>query len=555
MLPLGETDAEARQLVGERFTDAAVEWLDRRTLRSHPIGTFVGLVRRSFDDALLVAPDLRHPRLRLTALLLTLPRARRRWLGDRQGRLEPFTRLGALRADGPVVVRHLAACVAALVAAHPLLRLADTYLAVEARLGLRRLEGGAPARILYLRSQLWLGLRGGGSVAHTAGVVGGLRQAGVDVRVVASDRLEGVEVSTTVAPVERWFDGPLKEAEELVYNVAFVRAALAAARAFAPHAVYQRYEAFDFAGFLVSRLLRVPLVLEFNSSEVWKGRYWGGVRLVGLAALGERVNLRAADRVVVVSRVLGDALVAAGVPSHKVVVNPNGVDPRRFHPDVPARSLRERLGLDGRTVVGFSGTFGVWHGIPTLAAALPLVARARPEVRFLLVGDGPLRRLVVEAVERHSLTDRVVLPGAVPHDHMPAYLAACDVLLSPHGRQADGREFFGSPTKLYEYMAAGRAIVASGVGQIGDVLRDGETALLVPPDEPDALAAAVTRLVDAPGLRERLGRAARAQAEQAHTWRQNAERVLASLTSPVAIPRAAGGRPACPGPTLGERDA
>jgi glycosyltransferase involved in cell wall biosynthesis len=103
------------------------------------------------------------------------------------------------------------------------------------------------------------------------------------------------------------------------------------------------------------------------------------------------------------------------------------------------------------------------------------------------------------------------------------------VLVSPHGKQADGGEFFGSPTKLYEYMASGRPIVASRLGQMGEVLTDGESALLVPPDDADALAEAIVRLIDDGCLRARLGQAARAAAEAHHTWRQNAERVLTCL--------------------------
>jgi glycosyltransferase involved in cell wall biosynthesis len=325
---------------------------------------------------------------------------------------------------------------------------------------------------------------------------------------------------------ESWFDGSRRETEELAYNGPFLAAARRVARTFRPRALYQRYTAFNLAGAILARFLRLPLVLEFNSSDVWKGQYWGEFHQLSLAEQSERLQLRAADLIVVVSRVLRDDLVSAGVPAEKIVVNPNAVDPRRFRPDIPADDIRRTHGLEGSLVVGFSGTFGVWHGIPTLVEALPKLAAARPELRFLLVGDGPLRATVEEAAQRHGLQDRVVLPGLVPHDRMPTYLAACDVLLSPHGRQVDGREFFGSPTKLFEYMAAGRPIVASAVGQIADVLEDGQTALLIPPESPDDLVSAVLRLADDSALRERLGAAARSRAVADHTWARNAQRVI-----------------------------
>jgi len=213
------------------------------------------------------------------------------------------------------------------------------------------------------------------------------------------------------------------------------------------------------------------------------------------------------------------------------VVNPNGVDPQQFRPDLDGTDVRRRLNTDSSIVVGFSGTFGVWHGIPTLADVLARVAEARPQVRWLLIGDGPLRRLVDEAVAQHGLAERVSLPGLVPHAQMPAYLAACDILVSPHGRQVDGGEFFGSPTKLFEYMAAGRPIVASAVGQIAEALVDDHSALLVPPEDSAALCSAIVRLVDDNCLRVRLAQAARHAAENKHTWRQNAERVLAEFAA------------------------
>ena len=116
--------------------------------------------------------------------------------------------------------------------------------------------------------------------------------------------------------------------------------------------------------------------------------------------------------------------------------------------------------------------------------------------------------------------------GAVAHGRVPALLDACDILVSPHVPLDAGAEFFGSPTKLFEYMAMGRGIVASRLGQIGEVLQHEETALLVDPGNVEQLTGAILRLTTSPQLRERLGAAARRTAVERHTWKHNAQRVI-----------------------------
>jgi glycosyltransferase involved in cell wall biosynthesis len=529
VIPLGEASREeVEAAVRRHFGSVSAVLLNRREIGTRPLHTIGWLRRRRFDAAVLVAPNLSQARLRLTSLLVALPRAGKRWRIDLHGNLESFSLAGHVVRHGWPIVRHAIACVLAVVLTEPLLRLLDAVICER-----RPPKWMKAQRLLYLRSQLWLGLEGGGSVAHTAGVIGGLTRSGVDVQVVSSDHLTGVQAPTHVVHPETWFDGSWREVEDLAYNVAFFVAALRTARKTSPHVIYQRHTAFNVAGALLSRVLKRPLVLEFNSSEVWKGRYWGRLRSVRAAQLVERINLRAADTVVVVSDVLRAQLVEAGIQPAKILVNPNGVDAEQFHPDVDGVGVRDTLGIaPADVVVGFSGTFGEWHGIPTLAEALPLVLSARPQARWLLIGHGPLRPLVERAIQRHGLHERVVLAGLVRHAEMPAHLAACDVLVSPHGRQADGGEFFGSPTKLYEYMASGRPIVASAVGQIAEVLRDGESALLVPPDDPHALCEAIVRLVDDAQLRMKLSSHARAAAVDKHTWRQNAQRLLGTLSNP-----------------------
>ena len=125
----------------------------------------------------------------------------------------------------------------------------------------------------------------------------------------------------------------------------------------------------------------------------------------------------------------------------------------------------------------------------------------------------------------------MIFTGAVAHDRVAKLLDACDVLVAPHVPLADGSEFFGSPTKIFEYMAMGKGIVASRLGQIGEVLVDGETALLVEPGDVEELRASILRLVESEELRKRLGARAREVAGSEHTWKRNAQRVLDAYKS------------------------
>jgi glycosyltransferase involved in cell wall biosynthesis len=156
-----------------------------------------------------------------------------------------------------------------------------------------------------------------------------------------------------------------------------------------------------------------------------------------------------------------------------------------------------------------------------------------PRLKFLLVGDGLLHAEMSNVLREHQESGTVTFTGILPHELVPQYLDAADVLVSPHVPMPDGREFFGSPTKLFEYMAMGKAIVASNLGQLGRVLEHNVTALLVRPGDAEDLTSAIAQLTADAGLRKRLGTAARAAALEGHTWRQNAARVLSRLPGAI----------------------
>ena len=399
--------------------------------------------------------------------------------------------------------------------------------------------GGAP---VYLRTDLSFGIRAGGSVGHTAGVLNELETAvGTPILMTTAPiptLNRGVEVHQVTVPERFW---NFRELPTFLLNDVFVAETLRAVDTRVVSFVYQRYSLNNYAGLQLARRLNVPFVLEYNGSEIWMGRHWGRpLKYEALATRIEMLNVRNADLVVVVSRAMRDELVARGAESDRVLVNPNAVDLERYSPAIDGAGVRRRYGLDGHTVLGFMSTFGPWHGSVVLARAFVRLITRNPDlrnsVRLLMIGSGVELEATRHVIADAGLDGLVRFTGLVPQEEGPAHLAACDLLISPHVPNPDGSPFFGSPTKLFEYMAMARGIVASNLDQIGEVLRHGETAWLVPPADVDALADGLDRLVRDAALREALGSAARRDVVAQHTWRAHVARTLAALERRISSP-------------------
>ena len=393
----------------------------------------------------------------------------------------------------------------------------------------RKITPRPRVRAVYLRSTPGPGTQAGGAASHIKGVVEGLEALGVDVQIISNDLIAGMNAADdrfTVIPPQP--GGGTRALFDIHNNLVFTRGAVPLIEQADPDFIYQRYARFSWAGVVAANRTKRPLFLEYNGSEVWVGRYWDRVGRLELLERYERLNLDAAARIFVVSDVERRNLEARGVAGGKIVVNPNGVDVERFRPGVGGLEARRELGIENDEVVaGFVGTFGPWHGVEKLAEAIKLI----PAGRFLLVGSGSLQVEVAKRLEAEVAVRRAIFTGAVGHERVPGLLDACDILVAPHVPLADGSEFFGSPTKIFEYMAMGKGIVASRLGQIGEVLVDGETALLVEPGNVEELRRAIVRLIDNGEMRRSLGVKAREVAEKEYTWTHNAQRVLDAYKS------------------------
>ncbi len=397
-------------------------------------------------------------------------------------------------------------------------------------------RGGPPlqnaSRVVYLRSTPGPGTQAGGAASHIKGVVEALETLGVDVEIISNDFIAGLDAANdrfTIIPPQP--GGGTRALFDIHNNLVFTRGAVPLVERAQPDFIYQRYARFSWAGVVAALRTKRPLFLEYNGSEVWAGKHWDRVGSLDLLERYERLNLDAAARIFVVSEVERRNLEARGVAGKKIVVNPNGVDVERFRPGAGGAETRRKLGInDDEVVAGFVGTFGPWHGVEKFAEAIKSIP-ANVAVRFLMVGTGSLHAAVEKELDTEARAGKVIFTGSVGHHRVPALLDACDILVAPHVPLADGSEFFGSPTKVFEYMAMGKAIVASRLGQIGEVLSDGETALLVQPGNVEELVAAIVRLIEEGGLRAQLGAKAREVAEREHTWTHNAQRVLDAYQS------------------------
>lgn len=286
--------------------------------------------------------------------------------------------------------------------------------------------------------------------------------------------------------------------------------------------VWQRHELFHTAGLELARELAVPSVLFVPAMLVWQSKEWG-VRRPGWSnrlERGEQRILRRADLVACGTEIVADHARRLGVDDEKILITPTGVDLDRFSEPGDPELARRRLGLEGRFVVGWMGSFRRFHALEQAVEAVSLV----DDATLLMVGDGP-ERAQVEALARERDV-AAVFTGTVPHAELPELLAVMDVclLVAP-----PDRAFHYSPLKLAEYLAAGRAVVAPKIAQVAERLTDGVDALLVPPGDVGELAGAIGSLRRDPNRRRRLGTAARAAAEARWSWEHDVRLVRDAL--------------------------
>lgn len=291
----------------------------------------------------------------------------------------------------------------------------------------------------------------------------------------------------------------------------------------------------------VGRRLGIPVVYEIRA--FWEdaavdhgSTHEGSWRYRLTRALETRAIHRAAHVFTICEGLRAD-IVARGVPDSKVTVIANAVDVNTFalaRPPEPA--LREQWGLNGRTVIGFIGSFYAYEGLDVLIAALPALLRARPDVCLLLVGGGPQEAALKALVRQQNLQNHVVFTGRVAHADVQRYYALVDVLAYP--RRSMRLTELVTPLKPLEAMAQGQLFVASDVGGHRELVEHQKTGILFKADDPQALADALLELLEHPERWPALRANGRHFVESVRNWRNSAQHyqaVYEAVTKGVAL--------------------
>jgi glycosyltransferase involved in cell wall biosynthesis/ubiquinone/menaquinone biosynthesis C-methylase UbiE len=390
----------------------------------------------------------------------------------------------------------------------------------------------------YLRTDFWARIESGGSYGHTCYVAKELAKVTQQFICFLAQRYRLLD-DLGVRQVILEPPSPTASEDDIVNATPhFVRILKPAFEAVQPAYIYERLCLGNYAGALLSKSLQIPYIVEYNGSEISMRRSFDGVGYVYEEEYikAEEFAFKQATMISVVSEEVRTGLIARRVDPAKILVNPNGADLQAYAPASPVEKaqVRAECGLETDVaVIGFTGTFGGWHGVDVLAAAIPEICARVPDAQFLLIGDGNYKHLVDKQVAAHGLQQRVRCVGRVPQSVGARLLKACDIFVSPHSSHMVDSRFFGSPTKIFEYMAMGGAIVASDLEQIGQALSPAlrsadltagsavvtdERAILCVPGDVDDFVAAILGTLAHPEVWSALGRNSRAAVERHYSW-------------------------------------
>ena len=347
------------------------------------------------------------------------------------------------------------------------------------------------------------------------------------------DSLEAAEESGQAQPVSRWkariywiisrvTPEIVFEILEIGYSLYGFRQARRKFRSSEIDAIFERYAIFGMIGARLAARWNKPLVLEINYTSASPLVRRRSRLLKPLARVCDRYLFARATAFAAVSSYLREHLVSRyGIARDQICVLPNAADTVHFNPAMePGTSTADAL---GERLIGFVGGFYPWHGLELLLEAFAIVSQNLPDARLVLIGDGPTRPRVVTLAEHYGLTDKIALPGRVSYGQLPAWISKFRFGVLPDSNE------YGSPMKIFEYMAMAKPVVVPDYPPIRDAVVDGVEGKIFRARDIGDLAACMQLLLTDDDLCRSMGAAARRKIEHVHNWQSNARRIAELL--------------------------
>ena len=388
-------------------------------------------------------------------------------------------------------------------------------------------------RILYHHRTQGRGAEG----THISSIVNALRILGHSVTVVSPPGIDPLDPANSI-PVDKshvhtrgigtlwkftskYLPNFLFEIVEIFYNIPvhFRLKTVLASQKF--DLIYERYAFYLIAGAFLARKRGIPFVLEANEVSGIPNRARRQT-FVRLCRSFERMLFRRCRGILTVSSYLRKLVIAHGVRAEQVRVVPNAVDIDKFAAARHDTGLAERLGLQNGRIVVVAGWFDGWDRLDFLVDALAKLVMQFPDVKLLVVGDGPVLVEMRGQVSNLGLDKHVVFTGAVPRREVLPYLGLADVAVLPHSSE------FGSPVVMFEFMGLRVPVVAPRLPPIEDIHVDGQTALLFTPLDLAEFVAKIAAYLASPELRGEIAGRAFEKLAREYTWERNAGQILAA---------------------------
>lgn len=353
-----------------------------------------------------------------------------------------------------------------------------------------------------------------GATTHITSVIKGLQKLGIQIEYL----IAGDEYLSQQKNLNRlsniWKHFPLairtlrRDISLLIQDYLWTQKAIRVAASFQPDIIYERSKFLHTSGIRISKKLDIPILMEINN-PVTEIKLIDGSLLLPIALYLEKRNLLSADAVITISAAMKDYLISRGGDAAKIYVMHNAANIEAAAPNISSMSKKSGSNI----TVGHLGSFAIWQKIDILIRAFAIAKKSHPKLSLLLIGEGPLRKDLELLTLKLNLSDSVIFIGKKTQREVSDILANnVDIAV------CSSDTWYGSPTKIFEYAAAGKPVIAFCTPAILEIIEDGKTGLLVSSRTPDELSAAIIRLIENPELRFRLAENWQRKVLNEHTW-------------------------------------